>query len=188
MRRTAPLFLALSVTALALSACAATVVQDPVGLGGGHGITITSPAGLSDVSAPLTVRWTSSGIALPPGDEYAVVLDDSPPGQGQLLRLTVCSDNGLLPPPPGATRSPCRDQRYRVGLTTSSSLMIRCIPDGDDGAALPNGWHVVSVVLLDAQGDRVGSDAATATFHVVGGRGTVASDQYGLSGASEGCA
>lgn len=143
MMRRAALALA---AALAMTGCAGA----PRALVADQHVRITSPAPLDVVSAPFTVRWTSTH---PSDRSFAVFVDlqPVPPGHqlrdladDQCKRIRGCPDAGYL-----ASRG--------VFVTDRPEVEVPTLPDlRGTGARVRHPAHTVTIVTLDGTGRRTG--------------------------------
>ncbi|MEX2555950.1 MAG: hypothetical protein WEB06_09980 [Actinomycetota bacterium] len=126
-------------------------------------LRITAPADRSTVTLPIEVRWTVRDI--PPGQRrFLVIVDGSPQPPGKGLDWFARNDDVCR-----ATRG-CPDTRYlennHIFLTRDTSLTIPALAPRADEPAARRHRHDVTVVLVDAQGLRVGEAAAFVEFTV----------------------
>jgi hypothetical protein len=137
-----------------------------------HHLQILAPARNAAVTLPLTLRWSADerlGFGTPGGPtRYGVFVDRPPVKPGQGLRA-VANNDDVCKRTPG-----CPDaeylQRLNVYLATGDTLTLPGLPDkrrqSRTGA---RDAHKVTIVLIDAQGRRVGERAYSIEF-TVGGR------------------
>lgn len=123
-------------------------------------LAITAPAPLTTVSPPFVVSWTASRHR---HSRFGVFVDQSPiaPGQSlQGLATTQCQHE------PG-----CRpDASYLAGLgvyvTTSDHVtvpVLEPLAGADEQDAHP--VHMVTIVLMNSEGRRIGEAAWQVEFH-----------------------
>ncbi len=93
----------------------------------------------------ILIDWTPP----PPGDSLAGLLDDDPVCQGE----TGCPDGYL--------------ERNRITITTDTTFLMDNVPVGTDRQER-RGFHEVTIVLVDAEGRRVGETAAFTRFRTPG--------------------
>lgn len=155
MRRT-PTIAGWAATVL-LAACAGSPQFSGDGL-----VRIVQPSELEVVTAPVTLTWRGTPTD---GVRYAVFVDRTPIRPGQNLRSLA---NESCKRTPG-----CPDEAYLrergIILTTQQQAVIPYIAkqSGVGGhAALPA--HRATIVLIDADGRRVGEQAYTVEFRVAG--------------------
>lgn len=93
----------------------------------------------------ILIDWTPP----PPGDSLASLLDDDPACQGP----QGCPDGYL--------------ERNRIIITTDTTYLMDNVPVGTDRQERRS-FHEVTIVLVDADGRRVGEAAAFTRFRVPG--------------------
>ena len=122
-------------------------------------LALTAPAPLTTVSPPFVVSWTTSGHR---HSRFGVFVDQSPIAPGQTLRVLATTQ---------CQREPgCRpDASYLAGLgvyVTSSDHVrvpvLQPLAGTDEQDAHP--VHTVTVVLMNAQGRRIGEAAWQVEF------------------------
>jgi hypothetical protein len=124
----------------------------------------TSPPDRSLVRQPFTVSWTIDDFRIaaegsePPSRDagyFAVFVDKAPVKPGQTLDVVANDDPACQADPGCPDKSDLRDRR--VYPTTNTHLRLNLIPDvaGRDEVQL----HVVTVVLMDTAGHRIGESA-----------------------------
>jgi len=97
------------------------------------------------VALGILIDWTPP----PPGKPLADLLDDDPACNGP----AGCPDGYL--------------ERNRIHVTTETSWLLADVPVGTDRQER-RGFHEVTIVLVDAQGRRVGETFAFARFRTPG--------------------
>lgn len=122
-------------------------------------VAIVQPVENAEVSLPFTVEWTAEDI----DDTYAVFFDRSPMRPNQSLLSLV---------PEG---DPCRAERdcptadwlagRNIYVTSDTSIEIETLPDLRNNNRSKD-RHEVAIVLLNADGRRVGELAVTREFIV----------------------
>ncbi|HEX2038215.1 MAG TPA: hypothetical protein VHF47_00620 [Acidimicrobiales bacterium] len=142
------------------------------GLGGGMAfredtrLSILEPADRATVPLPVTLRWTTEDIDLgsPGGPQrFAVFVDRAPLRPGQHLRALGDDDCERVP---GCPDEAYLRERY-VYLTTESSLVLESVPDQrSSNRTGAEDRHEAVIVLLDAEGRRMGEAAWSAEFSV----------------------
>lgn len=125
-------------------------------------VHILSPRADSVVTVPLKVTWSAPGVHLgTPGGPatYAVFVDRNPmqPGQG-LKSLCTPNDTQCLNTPGEPDAAYLAQQQ--VYLTKSNSLVLQNLPLNQ----VPSDLHNVTIVLLNAQGRRLGEANYSVEF------------------------
>lgn len=155
-RRAAPLraLLALALVA-ALPGCAVkglSFVAD-------ERVTLVSPEDNATVSLPFALEWSVRDY----DGRFAVVFDRSPMRPGQPLRALVPEDD------PCHAEPECPDAQWLasndVYITDGTRLVIERLPDLR-ATERAKDRHDVSIVLLDADGRRLGESVFTREFIV----------------------
>jgi hypothetical protein len=95
-----------------------------------------------------------------------VFLDKGFPSPRRDVRLTLCSEQGKLPPQPGELRAPCKDDRERIFFTNETSMRFDCFEPRFSAGRRRQHEHTVSVILVDENLKRIGEAAASVTFRV----------------------
>jgi hypothetical protein len=93
----------------------------------------------------ILIDWTPP----PPGKSLASLLEDDPACQGQ----QGCPDGYL--------------ERNRIVITTDRTYLMDNVPVGTDRQER-RGFHELTIVLVDADGRRIGETAAFARFRTPG--------------------
>lgn len=111
-------------------------------------VQIVTPANHATVPQPVTVTWTVSDFTPPRDGSFAVFVDRDPMPPGESLDYFDAKD------------------RDGIHVLTATSLRLPVLGRlaGVDPAEQDH--HDVTVVLLDAQGRRIGEYAAYAEFTV----------------------
>ncbi len=142
------------VLALAASSCGyrgLALVQD-------RRLDITSPKQRAEVTLPVRLAWTMEDFAVGPGQgSFGIVLDRQAPPPGQTLEWLFRGDETCAATP-GCPDTAYLADRY-VFRTTEPSLTIERLPDIADGE-----FHEATIVLLDAEGRRIGESGWTVQF------------------------
>jgi hypothetical protein len=127
-------------------------------------VDITSPDDRADVTLPLTISWTADGVE--PADDggpyFAVFVDQPPIRPGQSLR-SVADDS--------CNRTPgCPDLDYfrdrSIYVTETTSVELDVIPQRSGQRTGGDDSHEATIVLVDADGRRIGEAAYTVQFNV----------------------
>ena len=128
-------------------------------------VKITAPDDEATVSLPLTLRWTvrdfdvvEPGTAAREGAGYfAVFVDATPMRPGKTLKSLRDAD--------AVCEDPCTEDAYFLARgiypTTSTELVIDKLPLGSEGES-----HRATIVLLDADGRRIGESAFRVDFTI----------------------
>ena len=129
-------------------------------------LDIVEPADRARVALPVTLRWETDGLRLgdPDGPQaFAVFVDREPVRPGRSLR-DVGDDECKKTPG-------CPDPTYlrerHVHVTTETSLVLEAVPDLRSSTRTgASDRHEAVIVLLDAEGRRMGEAAYAAEFTV----------------------
>jgi hypothetical protein len=123
-------------------------------------VKIVAPRDRSKVTLPVTVQWVDNGYQVGAGQgSFGVLVDQPTPPPGQTLAWRFRNDCK------GCVDAAFMAQR-RVFSTTRTAFRVDQIgvsPSSQDGS-----FHQVTIVLLDAQGRRVGEGAWSFEFTVPG--------------------
>lgn len=124
-------------------------------------VSLVSPSNHAKVDLPLSVRWTADDFSTTDGASFGVLVDRTPPPPGKTLAWLFRNDDSC-----GETG--CEDTAYReqrgVFQTRTTEVVLEevaTIGERNDGDG-----HEVTVILLDAQGRRVGEGAWSRQFRV----------------------
>lgn len=121
-------------------------------------LDITSPKQRSEVTLPVHLDWSMEDFATGPGQgSFGVVVDRQAPPPGRTLEWLFRGDDTCAATP-GCPDAAYLADRY-VFRTTETSLALERLPDIGDGD-----FHEVTIVLLDAQGHRIGESGWTVQF------------------------
>ncbi len=130
-------------------------------------VDIVAPDDLAEVRLPLTVDWDVEGFEVGEGSgSFGVLVDRAPPPPGRTLEW-LFRDDDLCRGPGGAEL--CGDPQFLVDRgvhrTDASELVLGRVArrTGDDRR---RELHEVTVVLLDAEGRRVGEGAWSVEFEI----------------------
>lgn len=143
-----------------------TRVDAPFTLRADSRLSMVSPEPLEEVELPMTVTWETVDYELADGAQFAVFLDKGFPAPRRDVRLTLCSEQGKLPPQPGELRAPCKDDRENVFFTTDTSITFDCFEPRFHAGRRRQNEHTVSVILVDENLKRIGETATAVTFRV----------------------
>lgn len=134
-----------------------------LGFSNDHRVKIVSPKNRAEVQLPVTIDWTAPGLELTEeGPFFVVFVDRAPIRPGQTLRA-VADDT--------CNRTPgCPDLDYLrdryVFLTKSTSLTLDVVPSRGGQRTGAKESHEATIVLVDAEGRRMGESAYTVEFFV----------------------
>lgn len=143
-----------------------TRVDAPFTLRADKRLGMVSPSPEEEVDLPVTVTWETVDHELEEGHQFAVFVDKGFPAPRRDVRLTLCSEQGKLPPQPGELRAPCKDDRERIYFTTDTSLSFDCFEPRFSAGRRRQNEHTVSVILVDENLRRVGEAATAVKFRV----------------------
>jgi len=128
-------------------------------------LTFTAPTARTLVKTPIDVRWSIKGFTVqqpgtaPPSQNagyFAVFVDKAPIKPNETMRTIAKRDEECL------HRPGCPDETYledrRIYTTTDSGLTLDQIPPipGDKERIQ---FHLVTVILMDTTGHRIGESA-----------------------------
>lgn len=128
---------------------------------------VQPPPGAEVGRGPVAVQWRFDGP--PPSGGYAVFVDTAPMRPGRDVdsladrdplcrRSTSCPDSDWL-------------ADHGIYLTSSPRLVLPALPSGRGRrASLTTRRHEVTIVLLDADGSRMGESAWARALYAPGGR------------------
>ena len=124
-------------------------------------VQVVQPADRSTVDLPLTIDWEARD--LPDGTSYAVFVDTTPVPPGEPLSWVARDDSGCR------ESDGCPDATYLadrgIHATDQTELVLEQLPR-TDRAGDDRERHRATVVLLDAEGRRLGESAFEITFDV----------------------
>jgi hypothetical protein len=128
-------------------------------------VDIIRPGDRDEVRLPLTVDWTAKGFAVGQGrGSFGLLLDREPPRPGKTLAWLFRGDRSCKGES-GEALCQTRDflARHQVFRTTKTSFTIDLVPrlSGNDRRRQ---FHEFTLVLLDADGRRVGEGAWSVQF------------------------
>jgi len=128
-------------------------------------LTIENLADRSEITIPYLLEFSFAGTLSPTGaSAFGVLIDWTPPPPGKTLASLLDNDPACSDPlgcPEGYL------ERNRITVTTETSIMIDNVPVGTDRQE-SRGYHEITIVLVDAEGRRVGETSAFARFRVPG--------------------
>ena len=129
-----------------------------------HRLHITAPRARSTVSLPMTVRWSFDDFQVGQvAGSFGVFIDRTPIPAGKDLKWVARKDESCQP------RTGCPDESYftsrQIFTTTKSEMTFAQLPKPGSHYRGPEN-HTVTVVLLDADGHRVGESAWYVDFKV----------------------
>ena len=143
-----------------LPACAVS----GLGFSNDHRVKIVTPVNRSKVSLPVTISWRAPGIkhAANGTPFFAVFLDRAPIRPHQTLRAVA--DDACNKTPGCLDLAYLRDRYVFVTKKTSVTLDVVPKPSGQRTGAKES--HEATIVLVDADGRRMGEAAYTVVFTV----------------------
>lgn len=118
----------------------------------------------SSITLPHDITWTFDGDLTGPATAFAILIDWTPPPPGHSLESLLAADPTCQHP------TGCPDgylERNRIYVTTDLRFTIDNVARGTDREERRN-FHDLTVILVDADGDRVGETAAASRFRVPG--------------------
>lgn len=125
-------------------------------------VEILEPRDRASVRLPLEVRWRAEGIE--PGGSFGVFVDRAPQPPGETFRWIARDDNGCV------ASLGCPDQTYLadrgVFATSETTFRIELLPRTVAEEQQRREFHELTIVLLDADGRRVGESAWFVDFQV----------------------
>lgn len=129
-----------------------------------HRVDIVTPEDRAEVVLPVTITWTADDIEAGAGGGpfFAVFVDRSPIKPGQNLR-SIADDS--------CNRTPgCPDLEYfrdrYVFVTDATSVTLDAVPRRSGQRTSAKDRHEATIVLVDAEGRRIGEAAFTVEFTV----------------------
>jgi hypothetical protein len=130
-------------------------------------VDITAPKDRSEVRLPVTVAWDVNNFAVGPGrGSFGVFIDRAPQRPGKTLAWIFRGNDSCRG---SSFKTLCGTEAFlaqrNVFRTTKSRFTIQQVPrlvGSQSGRQL----HEVTVVLLDAQGERIGEGAWSVQFEV----------------------
>lgn len=134
-------------------------------------LEITSPEDGAEVILPVTLTWTMRDFEIksksaPDGGFFAVFLDRPPVPPGEPLSWVARDDAGCQEQPR------CPNARYlaQQGIyeTTKKRLKLTTLPEAERSVSGAE-RHYATIILLDAEGERIGEIAYVVAFEVTGG-------------------
>jgi hypothetical protein len=124
-------------------------------------LSFVSPADRDEVTLPVTVSWRVEDFDVPEDGSYAVFVDRAPQPPGHTLAWLARNDDSCR------SADGCPDVSWfsqrDVFPTTDTELKIERLPASTDDR---REMHEVTVVLLDADGVRVGETGWTLHVQV----------------------
>jgi hypothetical protein len=133
-------------------------------------VHVVRPDERSKVDLPVTVRWTVKDFAVGPGaGSFGVFVDRPPQPSGKPLAWLVRGEAGCE----GTRAASCTTAEFlaqhNIFQTHDTSFHVDQV-DKLTGSEAGRQFHEVTVVLLDANGERVGEGAWPVQFEVKGQR------------------
>lgn len=124
-------------------------------------LSFLSPDDRAEVTLPLTVRWEVDDFDVPDDGYYAVFVDRAPQPPGKTLAWLARDDDACR------AEDGCPDlawfDQHDVVPTTETEVTIERLPARSDDR---REFHEVTVVLVDADGRRIGETGWTLEFQV----------------------
>jgi len=129
-------------------------------------VDVVHPKERAKVELPVTVRWTVKDFAVGPGaGSFGVLVDRAPPPSGKSLAWLVRGEAGCK----GAGAATCTRPEFlaqnNIFQTNDTSFRVDQVTKLT-GSQAGRQFHEVTVVLLDANGARVGEGAWPVQFEV----------------------
>lgn len=129
-------------------------------------VDVVHPDDRSKVELPVTVRWTVKDFAVGPGaGSFGVFVDRAPQPVGKPLSWLVRGEAGCT----GADAANCATPEFlaqhSIFQTRDTSFLVDQV-NKLTGSEAGRQFHEVTVVLLDANGARVGEGAWPVQFEV----------------------
>ena len=134
-------------------------------------VDIVRPRDRAEVRLPITVAWTVKDFSVGPGEgSFAVLIDREPPRPGKTLPWLFRGNDSCKGVEGKALCATTEFLEQRnVFQTTETSFTVRQV-NKLTGNEKRRQFHEVIVVLLDAQGRRVGEGAWSVQVDVKGRR------------------
>jgi hypothetical protein len=124
-------------------------------------LSFVTPDDRAEVTLPLTVRWEVEDFDVPADGFYAVFVDRAPQPPGRTLTWLARNDDSCR------AADSCPDEAWfaerDVFPTKETELRIDRLPARADDR---REFHEVTVVLVDAEGRRIGETGWTLEFQV----------------------
>lgn len=159
--------LALGFVAMALlGGCGITRIDAPISFSADRRLSIDHPRPEDEVGLPLEMRWTADDVDLSDGTHFALFVDRPPVPPDRVVRQRVCTEGEELPPQIGEFRKVCKDDRLTIFFTDETSFRFSCFEPRFDAPKRTRNSHTVTVVLVDADGRRIGTAADSVKFDV----------------------
>jgi hypothetical protein len=125
-------------------------------------VDIVEPGDREATSLPVTIRWTADVDAVDGGPYFAVFVDRAPIRPGQSLRALADDTCNRT--------AGCPDVAYLrdrfVYVTDELEVTVDVLPQRSGQRTSADDRHEATVVLVDAEGRRVGEAAYTVEFTV----------------------
>lgn len=126
-------------------------------------LTFVHPQDREQVTLPLTVDWEVTDF--PADGSFVAFVDRSPMPPNQPVEWFAKDDETCRP------ADGCPDAEYlssrNIFPTTESELTIENLPPPPSDQAARREFHEVTVVLVDAEGKRIGESAFSVEFEVI---------------------
>ena len=129
-------------------------------------VDIVGPKDRSEVRLPVTVDWTVEDFAVGRGaGSFGVFVDRAPQPSGKTLAWLFRGDPGCKGTGATLCRTPAFLAQRSVHRTTRTAFTVDQVARLS-GSQAGRELHEVTVVLLDAEGKRVGEGAWSVQFEV----------------------
>ncbi|MFT5221989.1 MAG: hypothetical protein ACI867_000286 [Glaciecola sp.] len=127
-----------------------------------HRLTFTAPQNRASVTFPMDVTWTMDDLGLGGGETFGIFVDRTPMRPGESVESIADGDRQC------ALDAACPDEDYLarrgVHVRASSSFVVDGLPQIT--SIKPDDLHTIVIVILDAQGRRVGESGWRREFRV----------------------
>ena len=151
---------ALALALVAVTGTASCGVGD-IALTQDRRLHFAEPQEREQVRLPVHLRWHFDGT---PPARYAVMVDQNPPPPGRTLAWYARRDTRCV------AAQGCPDADYLSDLGVSSTTRPDLVLDAITKDRVRHGGseqHLVTVILLDTRGRRIGESAWTRTFRLL---------------------
>lgn len=129
-------------------------------------VKIVTPARDSVVRLPVTVDWTVKDFETGPGrGSFAVFVDGSPQAPGRTLAHLFRNDKRCRVDPECPDAADLAERR--IYTTFDSTFVIEELPFAGSDDGKQREFHDVTIVLLDAEGKRIGESAFARRFELI---------------------
>jgi hypothetical protein len=129
-------------------------------------VDVVRPNERSKVELPVTVQWTVKDFPVGPGaGSFGVLVDRAPPPSGKPLAWLVRGEAGCEGPRAATCARSEFLAQHNIFQTNDTSFRVDQV-DKLTGSQAGRQFHEVTVVLLGADGERVGEGAWPVQFEV----------------------